>query len=593
MLSTEIVSSTLIAAANAAVAPAIHHSFVVAASVCTAVTAAFAGRGWSRFTRPDMPARTILVRRVAQGVAMAGEYGLFAVLLYPFCLTGLVVTGFAVAAADPASHLSPSGNVAEGLRQLWSIGHGVVFDEIVGAAAGGLLSLASDVAIPLFENASPYWDAAQILTKLRKARSYNPKKYFDLDKGCFLGRNLQKKPIYLRWGRFCKGHIQVCGGSGSGKGILLTVVAAQCHKRGDAVIWFDPKFDSFSLRALREIAAETGRYVDYVNLRYDNPAQLPLLAGCKEQEIVDLLVGGFDLRSKGSEGDFHRGGDQDAAMLAAKIACGDSIKSIPDLINVCAKIPEITKHENFWRELRKLASIPALHTREGFDLENAIRSRAIIYIVGECDNEQIKILQKMLLIRTLQVIKGRNRAVKNPHVCLILDEFKHLLGQAALTALGTVRDFGATCILAHQSMGDLADCPGLNPVSVRGAVVDNTSVKIHFRCEDVPFARELSEKTGLSPDFNRSVAKPSEHSSVMGSWGEQDENIVPAEVISKLPFPEDTKHQVTSSLLLGCGEAELITLAPIIIDPDAPYPLLVEAVPMTHVNDLINGGEVI
>jgi type IV secretory pathway TraG/TraD family ATPase VirD4 len=78
----------------------------------------------------------------------------------------------------------------------------------------------------------------------------------------------------------------------------------------------------------------------------------------------------------------------------------------------------------------------------------------------------------------------------------MLDEFKYILSPPALQALGTVRDKNCHLILAHQSIGDLEECKGLDPAAVRGAVLENTGIKFIYRAKTPETAQWASELSG-------------------------------------------------------------------------------------------------
>jgi type IV secretory pathway TraG/TraD family ATPase VirD4 len=78
----------------------------------------------------------------------------------------------------------------------------------------------------------------------------------------------------------------------------------------------------------------------------------------------------------------------------------------------------------------------------------------------------------------------------------MLDEFKYILSPPALQALGTVRDKNCHLTLAHQSIGDLEECKGLDPAVVRGAVLENTGIKFIYRATTLETAEWASGLSG-------------------------------------------------------------------------------------------------
>jgi hypothetical protein len=375
-------------------------------------------------------------------------------------IIALELIGFVVLLALLFLHQLLSGvSAADAIKQAWMIVYQPGGEHILRWLEGCLLGLVislpiSGYYIPRWERGDGFKDVEELVTRFKKLNGYDPRSYINIKKGCFVGRTLSGKPIYVPWRKLRETHIQVLGMTGCGKGVAMTLIAYQCILAGECAIWFDPKFDRFTPRILQEAARLAGREFHMVNLNQESGPQLNPLLGASKYHIEELFVAAFDLKGKGTDGDFHRGKDVDAAIAAANVALQTDGISIPELFKKCASIPSITDQENFWRRFRKLASLPAVNTETGLNLPDALAKGAVIYFVGDTENEQVKMLQKMLLVRIMQIIKSRKRLDAHAPTCIVLDEFKHMLSPAALTSLGVVRDFDVHILLAHQSMGD-------------------------------------------------------------------------------------------------------------------------------------------
>ena len=126
-------------------------------------------------------------------------------------------------------------------------------------------------------------------------------------------------------------------------------------------------------------------------------------------------------------------------------------------------------------------------------------------------SEKIVRLQKMILVRLLQIAETRDR-IAGPlrPVGIILDEVKYHLSRSALEALGAARDKGVHVVLAHQSLADLKDVGGdLDGDAVVGSVVENCKVKICYRVQNPDTADWLARMSGsiLVDDEARTVSK--------------------------------------------------------------------------------------
>jgi hypothetical protein len=154
------------------------------------------------------------------------------------------------------------------------------------------------------------------------------------------------------------------------------------------------------------------------------------------------------------------------------------------------------KGQKFLADLEELAGLPAIRTAAGHDLKQLLSENAVVYVIGSIRNIQTMRVQKMLLLRMLQIIEQRDRTKKLRHIAMMLDELKYLLSPAALQALGTVRDKSCHIMLAHQSNGDLEDCGGLDPNAVKGSVLVNTGLKLIYRATDPETLKWASELSG-------------------------------------------------------------------------------------------------
>lgn len=132
-----------------------------------------------------------------------------------------------------------------------------------------------------------------------------------------------------------------------------------------------------------------------------------------------------------------------------------------------------------------MAETPSINALggEGVDMSKVIEDGGCVYIVGSMRNDIIKTVQRILLVRLIQLAERRDRINGSLRpVCIVLDEVKYHLSRPSLEALGAARDKGVHLVLAHQSRGDLRDCAkDLNPDAVEDAVVENTRVKVAYR----------------------------------------------------------------------------------------------------------------
>lgn len=394
-------------------------------------------------------------------------------------------------------------------------------------------------------------DVREDAARLKKlARPFDPAKFINLQRGIFLGLDDQRKPVYLPQQTISKNHIEILGESGVGKSSLAGVLLSQLAAAGETVVIFDPKND----RNLPGVLAEAGRTwggcpVHVLDLRpVADFAQVNPFKDCRADQVEELLQVALELGKTGDAGvDFYRGGDREATSY---LAWSESApQSILEIISTGAGDSRITTQENLWRELRQLGRIQAFHASEGLDLVDVLSKPGILYVIGSTTKLEVVAGQKLLLQRILQIVDAR--ADQSRPVAMFLDELKYILSPAALRAAGTIRDRNCHLMFAHQSLGDLEDCPGLNPKAVRGAIWGNCGVKIVYKMLDATTSRELQAIAGQTAVEAESKGKNSTGDSSNRKM-ERSEHM-PAHVFTHLPKPANGEASV--GVVFGLGTA--------------------------------------
>jgi type IV secretory pathway TraG/TraD family ATPase VirD4 len=201
------------------------------------------------------------------------------------------------------------------------------------------------------------------------------------------------------------------------------------------------------------------------------------------------------LSEKGAESDFFSIDDRwGAATVAADYQLGDTPAS---LFNRHRETLE-EKAKKFFGLFREMADLRSVNAKQGIDLAKIVADGGAVYVVGSMRNAKVIRMQRMLLVRIIQLCERRDRTIGKPRpVCAILDEAKYHISKPFLESLGAARDKGLHVILAHQSEADLRDCPAdLNAEAVLGAVMENCSLKLVYRVEDPKTAEWLARKSG-------------------------------------------------------------------------------------------------
>lgn len=407
--------------------------------------------------------------------------------------------------------------------------------------------------------------AADVLEDNEKMRAlaapFDPSPYIQKAKKSgrdevFMGLDQDRKPILFPRAKLTKNHIEILGESGVGKSSLAGVLLSQLAAAGEVVIVFDPKADRMLPGVLARAGKAHGFPVVNIDLRYGQPPQINPFLGARQDQVEELLQVALELGKTGQGAvDFYRGKDREATgWMAAAFEDGET--SMPELLEKAAEDDRVTENENLWREFRQIARIPAFQVHQGqggHDLESLLSRAGVIYVTGSTTKLEVQAGQKLLLQRILQILDER-RDQSRP-VAIFLDELKYILSPAALRAAGTIRDRNCHLLFAHQSLGDLSDCPGLDPKAVRGAVWGNTGVKVCYKMLDEGTARELSGICGERASLERRSSENDNGLTIAESIGRASH--MPVHVFTHLPKP--TGQEASVGVVIGDGTAYFLS----------------------------------
>lgn len=395
--------------------------------------------------------------------------------------------------------------------------------------------------------------------------SYDPKDFFNLDKGIFLGLDENEKPIYMKNEEWLKTHCQLLGTTGSGKGVLAGVLLSQAALNNETVIAIDPKSDEFLPIVLKNAALAANVPFVSIDLLGSAPKLNPF-AGKNDAEVEELLTSGFGITDKGTDADFYRIEDRSVARKFAKFVANKKLSANKLFTEFYSLYPDlIEKGKKFYSDLEELISSPVFQSEEGINLLDLIESGAVIYVRGSLRNPRILKAQKIFLLSCIQFIESRKKRNARS-VVMLLDEFKFSISRASIEALSTIRDKKAHLILAHQSLDDLEDCPGdLNSKAVIGAVSENCALKISYKVRTPSTASWLSMLSGtvLYKDESKTF------SSYSNLGGERNAH----RTIRQLEKPLVDINQLfmlpnRTAVVFGVGVARFINTAHMPVDSD-------------------------
>lgn len=407
-------------------------------------------------------------------------------------------------------------------------------------------------------------DIRQIGVHLPNAqKAYSPEKYFNLKRGIFFGLNEQKQPVYIPLDKWCKTHLDIIGTTGSGKGVAAGVLLTQALSSGECVIVVDPKNDEFLPHVMHKAAQEAGVPYVYIDLLAE-AAQWNPLQGKNATEIEELLSAGFSLGEKGTDADFYRLDDRRAARIFANLAYSNQTTLINTLQLLIEQLPDIAEAgKKFVSDLEEIGLVSAVNTTQGVDLAKLMQQGAVIYVRGSMRNPRILKLQRIFVLSMIQHIEVRERESAR-NVCLFMDEFKYLISRPSLEALGAIRDKRAHVIIAHQSLGDLKDCPAdLDSESVVASVNENCAIKLAYAVKDPDTADWLARMSGLIlvDDEIRQVKTNAGLTEIRNgerALRQAERNLIDTNMLQALPE--------RCAVLFGAGLAKFFFTSPILVN---------------------------
>ncbi len=340
---------------------------------------------------------------------------------------------------------------------------------------------------------------------------------------------------------------------------------------GEFVSSVDPKSDEWQPHVLGSVAEKCNVNYYFIDLGGDIGQWNPFL-NKTEMQIEELLVAAFGLSEKGTDADFYRVNDRKAARVFAKFIVDTDFTKVrlSELVTqfFIEHAELLEKAPKFRDDLEELTSLPVVNVRNGLDIDKSIKRGDIIYVRGSMRNSRVLKLQKIYVLSVMQSCESRDRENAR-HVCLFLDEFKYLISKPALEALGAIRDKRAHVILAHQSLGDLRDCPkDIDPESVVSSINENCSLKLTYKVNDPNTADWLARMSGkiLVDDEIRHVETGSaltEQKSTERTLRQTERCLVDTNMLQSLP--------PLCAVLYGDDQAKFIFTSPYKVEKDPKW----------------------
>jgi hypothetical protein len=326
-----------------------------------------------------------------------------------------------------------------------------------------------------------------------KIGQYDPVRHMR-DKAMFIGLDEDRRPVEIDGVTWQLSHVLLSGRTRSGKGVAAQVLLSQAIRQGELVVVLDPKGDEWMPHVFHKAAREAGRPYRFVDLRPGKPAQIAPFAQASAEEIEIMLIAAFSLSEKGEAADFYRLADRKAAREAATaLAAGAGLREA------------LAAHGSDWMErapgfhaaFEEMAGLDAVNAADT-DWRGMAQEGGCLYVVGDMINTRVVRMQRLLAVRLMLLAKRlQEENAERQTICLFADEFKVHISRPFMTALGAAAGWGLHCVLAFQSLQDLADCPAdLDKDAVRGAVMENCAIQLSYAIKDPETAEWLARSTG-------------------------------------------------------------------------------------------------
>lgn len=355
-----------------------------------------------------------------------------------------------------------------------------------------------------------------------EAKKYTPKifapeKYYKND-AVFVGLNASDEPIYIPLATFLETNKQLIGPSRYGKGVIIGNFLDQAIWRGETVIYIDPKHDKFAPRIMEQACRKYGRKFIYLALHDDGPGSWSPFVGGNHRDALARLEVAFGLQFTGEPGpDYYKGQERKKIIPAFKKsrhleALLDTLSE--DEANVQSRI---TAELEMWKEVESLRPPPS----QGFDMEQALRENAVVYVQGSLDDYVVQTATKVFIIEMIQAARRLNDE-RRTHLTAIIDEVSFLISKELTQALATMLGFRVNFTLAYQSQNDLLN---LQDKTVSGAYVYNSinvnsQIKAIYGGADAETAKWISEISGTVVKEVERMAKIELNEAASETWGE-------------------------------------------------------------------------
>ncbi|HMX99479.1 MAG TPA: type IV secretion system DNA-binding domain-containing protein [Agitococcus sp.] len=337
---------------------------------------------------------------------------------------------------------------------------------------------------------------------------YNPKNfdphsfYVPKFKQIFLGLDSNNKPIYVPESTWLETNMMITGPTRYGKGVVIGCLMEQAIRRGDQLIYIDPKNDKFAAKIMLQTCAELDRPFYYVSLSDDSVGYWSPFEGGKRRDAYNRLISIFGMTENSGDADFYKAMEKKVFNRLIKMDDPFDIEFIYKKVKYhnetvqddADKLLKIEAQLENWRQVPSLNPIKGF---VGFSLEKAMLENAVIYFQGSLNDEVIKTATKSFILEVIQECMRLDLQRKS-HLTFIIDEVRFLVSKTLADALATIVGFRVNIVTACQSINDLKtpDDINLDGEATYRSISTNSQLKLVYGGADSDTAEWVAKLSG-------------------------------------------------------------------------------------------------
>lgn len=379
-------------------------------------------------------------------------------------------------------------------------------------------------------------------------KDFNPAKYYKSGfKEIFIGLDVDNDPVFVPASTWLETNMMITGPTRYGKGVVMGCLMEQAIRRGDQLIYIDPKNDRFAPKIMQQTCQEVGRPFYYVSLSDNTFGYWSPFEGGARRDAYTRLISIFGMTENSGDADFYKAMEKKVFNRLIKMEDPFDIEHIYRKVkyhnehcpNPEDRLLKIEAQLENWRQVKSLNPPKGL---SGFSLEKAMREGAVIYFQGSLNDEVIKTATKAFILEVIQESMRLDR-VRKYHLTFIIDEVRFLVSKVLADALATIVGFRVNIVTACQSINDLKtpDDINLDGEATYRSISTNSQLKLVYGGADADTAEWVAKLSGMIVKEVTSMERVEVQTAGAESWERgrtikpMQEALIPENVALTLP----------------------------------------------------------